>query len=318
MLRYCLLLTLLFTCVFANAQTPEKKQPLFKFASLELSAGTFLQSYRQMNQYELKNILKNPPQLSQLYFNSQADFVGLGGITGSIYNLTAGFNIRANNSYNNRHVFGLGLVYYQNYTNEIARYIDETIYSIQLTNPNSPLIATIDSIKQTYIYGYLNTKNILANFSYTYTIKPERKFSFGFSTGIGIGGAVFSQYNLSESVQNRLQITDVFDPTTNTTVSLQNTFFYPGIYSNPSVTSDIGYAAKRPFIIRPYVSVLLNYRLSKTIPGLSNMALYLDVRGGAEQMFFKGARVYYSANASYNIGLRYTFATLPNPKISKG
>lgn len=306
MKKLALLLAFIPTVASAQIETirfiePEEKPPLIKLFDIRLSTGQYAQTLRMLDLSAIQKIVNNPSQLPTSLPISP--YWAVGGDIGAATNLTAGFTIRNQGVHNRRHTVNIGLSYTDDYATMIARYNNYNYYYANLYSPTQPWVATVDSVVQYSYWGELNTQNLLGNISYTYTIKPERKLSVGFTAGFGIGGALTSRFDYYQSSVSSFQLSGITDTTTGEEVSF-GTFPF-GFNNSQSEFQSLSLTAKKSFVFSPYLSVLVNYRLSKKLPVLRNISLFAEGRVGTKLVRYKDAGMLNYYNAGFNIGLCY-------------
>lgn len=306
MKKLALLLAFIPTVAFAQVETirftePEEKTPLFKLFDIRLSTGQYAQTTRMLDLPFVQKIVNNPSQLPTSL--PVSPYLAIGGDIGAATNLTAGFTIRNQGVHNRRHTINIGLTYTDDYATMIARYNNYKYYYADLYSPTQPWVATVDSVVQYNYWGELNTQNLLGNISYTYTIKPERKFSVGFTAGFGIGGALTSTFGYYQSATSTFQVSSITDTTTGQQISWDSFPF--SFVGNTYQYNEVTLRAQKPFVFNPYLSVLVNYRLSKKIPVLRNIALFAEGRISSKMVRYKNAGMFNYYNAAFNIGLCY-------------
>lgn len=285
---------------------PEQPFKRFTFCDVSLTSGWFEENRLNNSREDIEHLLGHSnTELADTATSFDKGFYDYGVTASAFFKINSNkpklyHHVGAMLTYSGYHSFG--------YSN------GETVYTNidTLTSNNNPYYVIVDTFTSRSKSGYLNAQNLYLTLSYRISTNPARKFSV-FATGnLSLGGSVKSTYTYSSWESHGRRVSPLLD-TTGLTNPNNGMHYYQ--YSNYDFSMpDFSYEkAPGVFVVRPFVSAGISYRLSKKIKVLRNMSYYLEGKYGA-QMMFTGGRMYGSGAWGFTAGLRYNIVALPNPK----
>jgi hypothetical protein len=297
MKRLILLLSFSLVILSAQAQTDTLKKSGFKFQSVSAVYGGFYGGLFNVGLSDIENISGPNPAFSDSGSFSHNYYNEWNNVT-----VWGNFDVLKHSSEFYQTV-GLGLSYYNSnalgfhWSNNYRETVDTLFSNTDHT------YALVDSIYSHNKSGSLNARNLMVLANYKISSNPKRKFSFFASANLGIGGTVSSQYNFNEYSYSGKEAGELIDTLNQSGIHHQFGYFADHWHGTDKETTKTvpGY-----FVLKPYITGGVTYRLSKHINVLKHMALTLEVRVGSQHLFFKD-RVFSGFSRGMAIGLNYTF-----------
>lgn len=287
---------LLISGFIASAQTDTLKKPGFKFQSVGAVYGGFWGGLFNVSRADVEAVSNSALTDTDMNFNNYYNEWNNVTVWGNFDVLK-----RPSEVYQ---TVGLGLGYYNStalgysWGKDYRQTID-TLFS----NTNHTY-ALVDSFYYHSKMGWLSTSNLMVHANYKVSSNPKRKFSFFATAGLGIGGAITSRYVFEEYTGSNIRasgLIDTLNPGNN-----NSQFFYPFGYNWQGTFTGTSKTVPGYFVLKPYITAGVNYRLSKYINVLKHMSLTLEVRVGSQHLFFKD-RVFSGFSSGMAVGLNYTF-----------
>lgn len=296
----------------ANAQTTARdttqKKSGFRFTSLSLIYGGFWGNLNNGKGNDLANLQSIAGGPNSIFADTNTRFNDYYSEWNNV-SLWGNFDVLKRSSEVYQTV-GIGLNYYNS---SAVGFYNSTFYS----KPIDTLFSNINdsyAVVDTFVYrqqsGHLSTRNLLGQVNYKISSNPRRKFSFFASANLGFGGTITSQYRFYDYTNSGRELGSLID-----TLNPMPTqyFHFHNYHGFEGAEKESSKKVPGYFVLKPYITVGVNYRLSKYINVLRHMAVTLEARVGSQHLFFKD-RVFSGLSHSFAIGLNYTFKALEKPK----
>jgi hypothetical protein len=306
-MKKALVLLFLIAAFEATAQTDttKTKAPFLKFLGVRLVSGGFFGSINNTKNDALANLENVAGGPNTNFFDIGTNYYNYYGEYNNT-TLWANFLVRSNKT-RMRQTLSAGLNYYKSNSFGFGwssgdRYTVDTLFS----NTNHTY-ALVDTIYDSYKGGSLLTDNLMGHVGYSISSNPARKVSFFGSVNIGIGGTITSQYRFNNNnYGNKVtsNLIDTLNPQTDVDFN-----YYANYFSDQQNQSSTTKKVPGYFVVKPYITAGISYRLSKKIPVLKSINITLEYRIGSQHLFFKN-RVYSGFSRGAAIGLSYTVPSI--------